>query len=437
MSYLVIGAGPCGLEAAKALKDAAIIYDHAEADCNIGGNWLHGVYSSVYTDACKDVMQYPEWPMPGDYPDFLSKELMLTYLNNYADHFDLRKKIRFNTKVVWVEAVEDNQWKVIFENGSFNLYAGVIICNGHHWDMRFADLQGNFSGEYIHSKQYLAPSQLQNKRVLVIGTGNSAADISCEAARVSHCSVLSMKDSPWIFPKTFMGIPLGRIKFKNSPKFLQPLLINLLIKLSFGKHSLYNLPQPKHRPFDKHPTVSEELPYYLKHGRIKVKPEIVKTENNTVWFKDNSCMEFDLIVSATGFNLSFPFLPDELIRKEGQNLKCLGFCVYPDYKGLFFLGWQQVRGGIGSLASAFSRVIIDLIKLEETINRPSGEVLESLGNTVSKTHLYGAKDIFNWISKHSYSKLIKKAKKQKTIDIHKNKPTHSLNSICPSNMTLF
>ena len=112
MSYLVIGAGPCGLAAAKALKDAAIIYDHAEADCNIGGNWLHGVYSSVYTDACKDVMQYPEWPMPGDYPDFLSKELMLTYLNNYADHFDLRKKIKFNTKVVWVEAVDNNQWKV-------------------------------------------------------------------------------------------------------------------------------------------------------------------------------------------------------------------------------------------------------------------------------------------------------------------------------------
>jgi hypothetical protein len=437
MSYLIIGAGPCGLAAAKALKDAAILYDHVEADCNIGGNWLHGVYSSVYTDACKDVMQYPEWPMPADYPDFLSKEQMLTYLNNYADHFDLRKKIRFNTKVVWVEAVENNQWKVIFENESFTLFTGVIICNGHHWNMRFADLKGNFSGEYIHSKQYLAPSMLQDRRVLVIGAGNSAADISCEAARVSHSSVLSLKDSPWIFPKTFMGIPLGRIKFKNSPKFLQPLLINLLIKLSFGKHTHYNLPKPKHKPFDKHPTVSEELPYYLKHGRIKVKPEIVKTENKTVWFKDNSYMDFDLIVSATGFNLSFPFLPNELTRIEGQNLKCLGFCVYPDYKGLFFIGWQQVRGGIGSLASAFSKVIIDLINLEETTNRPSGEVLESLGNKVSKTHLYGAKDIFNWISKHSYSRLIKRAEKSKKNEIHNNKPTRSLNGMHTSNLTVF
>jgi hypothetical protein len=425
MSYLIIGAGPCGLAAAKALKEAGISYDHVEADYTIGGNWLHGVYSTVYTDACKNVMQFPELAMPDDYPDFLSQYQMLSYLNMYTDHFELRNKIRFNTKVIWIAAVEKNQWKVFFENESFILYSGIIVCNGHHWDMRFADLHGTFSGEYIHSKQYKNPSQLQNKRVLVIGSGNSAADISCEAARVSLCSVMSMKDTPWIFPKTFMGIPLSGIKLRSSPKFLQPLLVKLLLTLTFGKHTRYNLPKPKHKPFYKHPTVSEELPYYLKHGRIKVKPEIIKTEDKTVWFQDQSNMDFDLIISATGFNLSFPFLPSELIRTENQNLKCLGFCVYPDYKGLFFLGWQQARGGIGSLASAFSKAIVDLIKLEERINRPSGEILENLGNSISKTHLYGSDDILNWISKHPFSRLIKKAKNNGK-PLHFNNPTSEI-----------
>ena len=437
MSYLVIGAGPCGLAASKALKDADIEYDHVEADFNLGGNWLHGVYHSVYTDACKDVMQFPELPMPDHYPDFLSQEQMLTYLNNYADHFNLREKIRFNSRVVWVEAIDNNKWNVIFENGSSDIYSGIIICNGHHWDMKFADLHGSFSGEYIHSKQYKEPSQLRNKRVLVIGSGNSAADIACEAARVSDCSVLSMKDSPWIFPKSFMGIPLGRMKLRNTPSFLQPLLVRLLIRISFGRHALYNLPNPRHKPFEKHPTVSEELPYYLKHGRIKVKPEIIKTENKTVWFKDHTFMDFDLIVSATGFNLSFPFLPDELVRTQGQNLQCVGYCTYPDYKGLFFLGWQQVRGGIGSLASAFSKVIVDLIILEESTNLTSGEVLQSMGNPVSTTHLYGSKDVFNWIARHPYSKLIKRAKKLEKADSHKNKPTHSLNSVSLKNIKMF
>ena len=100
----------------------------------------------------------------------------------------------------------------------------------------------------------------------------------------------------------------------------------------------------------------------------------------------------------------------------------LWYCVYPDYKGLFFLGWQQVRGGIGSLASAFSKVIVDLIKLEESTSLPSGLILQSIGNKMSKTHLYGSKDIYRWASKHTYSRLIKKAKRNKGI-FHLNKPT--------------
>src|ERR1043165_3996632 len=98
--YLIIGAGPCGLAVARALKASNIPYAHVEADNDLGGNWYHGVYSSVYTDACKDVMQYPEFPMPHDYPDFLSADRMLTYLHRYANHFDLRIRIVFNKKVV-------------------------------------------------------------------------------------------------------------------------------------------------------------------------------------------------------------------------------------------------------------------------------------------------------------------------------------------------
>ena len=411
MKYLVIGAGPCGLAVARALKKNYIEYEHVEATNQLGGNWSHGVYETVYTDACKEVMQFPEFPMPESYPDFLSKNQMLEYLINYANHFNLFEGIKFNTKVIWISSVENNMWKVRFHDHSFKLYNGVIICNGHHWDMNFANLHGNFSGEYIHSKEYKKPEQLVNKKVLVIGSGNSAADIACEAARVSLSSHISMRESPWIFPKSFMGIPLGRNKLKHAPKAIQPFLIKLLLKLSFGKHSYYNLPEPKHKVFEKHPTVSEELPYYLKHGRIKFKPSIIKTEGKKVWFEDNTSMEFDLIVSATGFNLTYPFLPNELIKKNGKNLNCVGYSVYPDYKGLFFMGWPQVRGGIGDLASIFSNVIVDLIKLESTLNIPAGKVLFTMGNKESTTHLYGSMDIYKWVKKHPIKKLLRYGRK--------------------------
>ncbi len=400
MKYLIIGAGPSGLAMARSMRLANISYEQAEANNDIGGNWLNGVYATVYTDACKDVMQFPELPMPADYPDFLSQKNMLDYLNQYCTHYNLRENILFNKKVIKAEPTSDGLWSVTFGDQTSNIYKGIIVCNGHHWDMKFAELNGNFGGEFIHSKEYKHPSQLAGKRVLVIGSGNSAADIACEAARVGAQSVMSMRDSPWIFPKSFMGVPLGRVKLRKSPQFLQPLLVKWLIKLTFGKHEYYNLPTPKHKPFEKHPTVSEELPYYLKHGRISVKPEIISSSGNTVLFSDNTSMEFDLIISATGFHLSFPFLSNDLVRVNGKNLQCVGYCVYPDVKGLFFLGWPQVRGGIGSLASAFSEVIADLIRVEEETGEPAGKYLMKSGNKIGTSHLYGSNEVFAWIKKY-------------------------------------
>ncbi len=426
MKYVIIGAGPCGLAMAKALKEAEISYDHIEADDELGGNWFHGVYKTVYTDTCKEVMQYADFPMPDNFPDFLSQSNMLEYLNQYATAFKLKEKIRFGVKVVWIEAIEANLWKVYFDSGNSEIYKGVVICNGHHWDRKYPDLPGKFTGEYMHAKEYKDPSQLKNKKVLIIGSGNSAADIACECARVADLSVLSFVDSPWIFPKSIMGIPLGRFKIKNCPAFLNRILIKLLLRISFGKHSYYNLDIPKHKPFDKHPTVSEELPYYLKHGRITIKKGIKDISGKTVLFADDSSYDFDLIVAATGYKLSFPFLSKSLIRTENQNLICIGHCVYPDYKGLFFMGWQQVRGGVGSLASAFSKVIVDLIRIEEESGLPGGMILQTMNNKISSTNLYGSKEIYSWLKKHNYKSMAKISKRMKTKYIHNNIPTREI-----------
>ncbi|MEO8110501.1 MAG: hypothetical protein ABI594_10730, partial [Ginsengibacter sp.] len=106
------------------------------------------------------------------------------------------------------------------------------------------------------------------------------------------------------------------------------------------------------------------------------------------------------------------------------NLLCIGHCVYPDYKGLFFLGWQQVRGGIGSLAVAFSKVIVDLIRIEEESDLPSGMVLKLINNNnISTTHLHGSKEIYNWIKKHTYKSMVKIAKSLEKKYFHRNIPT--------------
>lgn len=204
---------------------------------------------------------------------------------------------------------------------------------------------------------------------------------------------------------------MGNIKLRSTPAFLGPILLKLLIKFTFGKHEYYGLETPQHGYFDKHPTVSEELPYYLKHGRIHLRKGVEEVLGTTVTFTGGQTEPFDLIVAATGYHLSFPFLPKELQRVEGKHLKCVGYCTYPDHKGLYLVGWPQVRGGIGSLASAFSQVVTDLVSIEEEYDLPAGQVLEACGNKTSNTHLYGSKEVFDWIKQHPRKKLEKVAKK--------------------------
>lgn len=409
MNYLIIGAGPCGLAMARHLKSYGIPYVQVDSNEDIGGNWLNGVYKGVYTDACKEVMQFSDFPMPEAYPDFLSGQQMHEYLSAYADHFSLREGIRFNTAVKTLRQRDDKLWTARFSGSEQEEeFEGVIICNGHHREMRWPELQGEFSGELLHAKQYKAPTQLHNKRVLVIGSGNSAADIACEAARTGLSSTLSFRDSPWIFPKSFMGVPLGRIRVRNYPNFIQMMLAKLLIRLTFGRHRHYRLPEPRHKLFEKHPTVSEELPYYLRHGRIAVKPEVASVSGKTVLFKDGSSQEFDLIVAATGYHLHFPFLEPGLVRVEGQNLQCIGHCVYPDVRGLYFMGWQQVRGGVGSLSYLIAQLISDLIRIEQNTGVSAGEIFTRMGDRLSITNLYGNNEFVRFVRKHTFKRMMRR-----------------------------
>ncbi|MBL7713791.1 MAG: NAD(P)-binding domain-containing protein [Chitinophagaceae bacterium] len=407
--YLIIGAGPVGLGLAKVFKDRGIRYDQAEADSEVGGNWYHGVYKTAHILSCKTAMEFPEYPMPESYPDFPSQNQVCRYFIDYAHHFDLYGNIMFRKKVVQVLPVAENLWQVSFADGEEKKYTGVLICNGHHWCRRHPACAASFTGEYFHSKDYNSPEQLVNKKTLVIGAGNSACDIVCESARVGAGAFLSMRRSVWIFPKTFMGKPLGRIKLGWVPPFLEKFLIHALIRCTFGKHAQYKLDKPAHGFFDRHPTVSEELPYYLRHGRVTLKPDVLTIVDQEITFTDGTKEQFDLIVAATGFDLAFPFLPKELVRGEKGHLHLYGHATYEDYKGLYFVGWQQVRGGVGSLMGVFANVIADFIEIEEELQLPVGKLLKAIGEKCSSTHLMGARQVFRWVKSVRKKKLQRKS----------------------------
>lgn len=390
---LIIGAGFVGLGIAQALKTAEIPYDQVDASDEIGGNWYHGVYETAHIISSKKVTQFPQFPMPKHYPDFPSAQQILDYLHAFADSFQLTQNIELNQKVTDVRPVENNLWQVTFANQEQRLYKGVILCNGHHWCKRFPDFSGEFSGQIIHSKDYKHPQQLQGKRVLVIGGGNSGCDIAAEAARVGT-SVLSLRESVWFIPKTFAGKPVVDLIQGWMPEWLQRLMCYGIIRVTFGKHEDYGMRKPQHRIFEKHPTLNSEVPYYIKHGRILPKPEVQELNGDWVKFVDGTHEAIDLIVCATGYDVAYPFLPPELQRVRGSVVQCYGGSFLEDYKGLAYVGWGQARGGVGSLIGAYGPMFARCLQLQDEINVPLGQVFKGMGQSLPDTHLSDPHAVF-------------------------------------------
>ncbi|MBC8030192.1 MAG: NAD(P)-binding domain-containing protein [Pyrinomonadaceae bacterium] len=418
----VIGAGPVGLAVAKALLENGIPYEQLEGDDDLGGNWYHGVYETAHIISSRKTTEYADFPMPADFPDFPSAQQMLEYLNSYAETFRLREHIQFKTKVVMclpsrqmgapLDARENGQpaspsswgsdktldvgrwtldsqrrWEVELADGEKRIYKGVIVCSGHHWDKRFPTYPGEFTGDYIHSKDYKNPQQLIGKRVLVIGGGNSACDVASEAARVGRSSDLSLRRGYWFLPKVLFGVPIPELVPSWVPVWVQRVFLKLALRIAVGKYEDYGLPKPTHRIFEAHPTLNSEILHYVKHGRIRPRPDVAKFEGRRVVFKDGSSDEFDMVVCGTGFNLSFPFLPNGLVPVEGKNALLYAGCTLPDYKNLYIVGTPQVRYGFGPLITPAAALLCRLISLQDQMELPIGLVLKESGAKLPTTHL--------------------------------------------------
>jgi cation diffusion facilitator CzcD-associated flavoprotein CzcO len=383
----VIGAGPVGLAVAKALAARGIPYEQLEADDDLGGNWYHGVYETAHIISSKKTTEYADFPMPADYPDFPSARQMLDYLRAYAERFSLRGRIQFDTKVLMCRPLAGGRWELELASGERRVYKGVVACNGHHWDRRFPEYPGEFAGELFHSKDYKHPGQLAGKRVLVIGGGNSACDVAAEAARVGRGCDLSLRRGYWFLPKTIFGVPLPELVPGWTPVWAQRLVLRALLRVVVGRYETYGLPRPDHRIFEAHPTLNSELLHYVKHGRVRPRPDVARFEGRRVHFKDGSSDEFDVVVCATGFRLSFPFLPEGLVPVEGSNALLYGGCALPDYKNLYVVGTAQARYGFGPLMTPAAELLARLVELQDEMELPVGLVLREAGARPPTTHL--------------------------------------------------
>jgi hypothetical protein len=384
----IIGAGSSGITAAKALKEKGITFDCFEKGSNIGGVWrynndngLSSAYRSLHINTNRVVMAYSDFPMPYDYPMFPHHSDIIEYFENYVEHFKLREHITFNTSVTDVIRNSDGSYNVTLDNRQSYDYQYVIVANGHHWNPRFPTpaFKGEFTGEILHSHYYREAEQVQNKDVLVVGIGNSAVDIACEAARQHKGKVvISTRSGAYITPNWIWSMPFDNLAnplTAKLPLWLQRFLLNTTLWLARGKQEDYGVPKPNRPVLSEHPTLSQDLLNLSGRGLIKFKPNIKEFRGKTVVFEDGTEQDFDMIIYATGYKITFPFLKHyaEFDIEETNNIGLYNKVIHPAYKNLFFLALIQPLGAIMPLAEIQAKWIAKIIKGESKL--PSKEAM--------------------------------------------------------------
>ncbi len=419
-TYCIIGSGPSGLAMAKNLKIAGIPFDVYESSSDIGGLWnynnpLSALYKSTHLISSKKMTEYKNFPMPDSYPDYPSHILAYEYLKSYAQHYQLYSHIKLNTKVEKV-IKSDDLWIVITDKEIEKKYQGVILASGYNWDPRYPDYKGDFDGEIIHSFYYNEPQIFKNKRVLIVGAGNSGCDIAVEACLTADKTYHSMRRAYHYIPKYIFGQPadvFGETTVKlGAPLFIRQLISKLILKLYQGDPQQYGLPKPDHNIFETHPIINSKIFYHLGHGDIIPKPDIRELRGKKVLFSDNSEVEIDIIIYSTGYKVSFPYLDPSVIQLKDGYPEFFLHIFHPNEENLFAMGLVQPDSGVWWMLDTQAQLILQVIKTKELSPEKYNKFINAKKNTQydlgkGLRYIKSPRHVYE-VDHHSYNKLLNK-----------------------------
>lgn len=370
----IIGAGPSGLAVARALKTLGLSFTVFEKHNDVGGIWDVNnsgspMYRSAHFISSKTMSGHYAYPMPEDYPDYPSNSQILAYIRGFADKSGLYPDIQFNTSVDKV-TFEDGLWHVTTSGqdkpANTEAYRWLICASGTNWEANRPELKGeeNFKGKVIHSVDYHDAEIIKDKRVLVVGAGNSGVDIACDAAFNAKQAYISLRRGYHFVPKHLFGIPADVFGAQSSwmPAKLQQFIFGAMLRLLNGDLTRLGLPKPDHPVMSSHPILNTQILHYLQHGDIQAKADIDYLNGNSVHFIDGAVIEVDLIILATGYHWRLPYLSDDFFEWKNNRPQTFLKIFNKRYPSLFINGFLETNGGAYKLFDEMSYMIAKTIQ---------------------------------------------------------------------------
>jgi hypothetical protein len=362
---------------ARALTKEGVPFDWFERHTAVGGLWDMDnpgspMYDSAHFISSKYTSGFVGYPMPETFPDYPTWEQVRDYIRDFAREFGLADQVQLGVEVsraVPVGAV----WHVTLGTGEVREYDGVIVCTGTNWHARRPEIPGeeSFTGNVRHSVSYHHPSEFDNKRVLIVGAGNSGVDIACDAARHASSAFLSVRRGYRFIPKHIFGLPTDAVL---SGVIAPPRGVSLagdanrLVDTLVGDLTRLGLPAPDHDVLQSHPIMNTQVLHYLAHGDLIAKPDLARLEGNRAMFADGSSEEIDEVILATGYSYDVPFLSDvELPWVDGR--PDLYLRLFPrGIDGLAFVGFGEFADAAYKRFEEMAHLVVMDIRLRALAN---------------------------------------------------------------------
>ncbi|XP_036298429.1 dimethylaniline monooxygenase [N-oxide-forming] 2 isoform X1 [Pipistrellus kuhlii] len=415
----VIGAGVSGLISLKCCVDEGLEPTCFERTEDIGGLWRFkenvedgraSIYQSVITNTSKEMSCFSDFPMPEDFPNFLHNSKLLEYFRIFAKKFDLLKYIQFQTTVLSVKKCPDfsssGQWEVVTESKGKEqsaIFDAIMVCSGHHILPRiplesFPGIE-RFKGQHFHSRQYKNPEGFEGKRILVIGIGNSASDIAVELSKKASQVFLSTRQGSWVFSRiSDNGYPWDMVLHTRFRAMLQNVLPRAVQKWMLEQqmnqwfnHENYGL-EPQNKSLMKESVVNDDLPSRILYGAIKVKTRVTELTETSATFEDGTVEEdIDVIVFATGYTFSFPFLEDSLVKVEDNMVSLYKYMFPPHLEKATFacIGLIQPLGSIFPTVELQARWVTRVFKDLCTLPSESAMMEDIIKRHKNRIDLFG------------------------------------------------
>ena len=332
------------------LREAGQNFEILERSDRIANSW-QSHYERLHLHTIKEYSALPHQDFPASYPQYVPREKLVEYYKQYAKDYCIEPQ--YNVLVDWIKQTKSGY---SISSNAVTLDAfNVVVATGFNRIPVQPTWPGmdSFRGKILHSRKYFSGREFKGQRVLVIGFGNTGAELALDLLEQGASPSVSIRGKVNVVPRDFYGRPTQKtaIMLNKLPVGFGDWLGTQLQKVTIGNLSRWGIDQPSYPPayqlrtFGKTPVIDVGTIAEIKAGNIAVHGGPARFNPNSVVFEDGSSADFDAVVLATGYRCAVEDFVENvqpLLNAQGVP-KASWFDGRP---GLYFLGFDAYSSGL-------------------------------------------------------------------------------------------